>query len=70
MCCGKKGDHCEGHQDIQHSSSYGCGGRGDIGPCFWSKEEKIEWLEEHLEDLQGKVKFVKERITTLREEEK
>ena len=69
MCCGNISHHCEGHQGYHHSGSYRCGERGDIGPYFWSKEEKIEWLEEYLEDLQGEVKSIKEHILTLKGEE-
>jgi hypothetical protein len=68
MCCENINHHCKGHQGFQHSRSCGCGGGTTIGPCFWSKEEKIEWLEEHLENLQGEVKSIKERITTLKGE--
>ena len=69
MCCGSESHHGGGHRGCHHSGSYACGGHADIGPCFWSKKEKIAWLEEYLEDLQAEVKSIKERITALKGEE-
>lgn len=68
MCCKCESHHGGGHQGRHHGSSCGCGGHAGIGRQFWTKKEKIAWLEEHLEDLQTEVKSIEERITALKEE--
>ena len=68
MCCGSESHQGCGHQGSHHSGSCGCGGHTEIGRCFWTKKEKIAWLEENLEDLQAEVKSIQERITALKEE--
>ena len=69
MCCGSGSHHGGGHRGRHHSISCACHGHADIGPCFWTKSEKITWLEESLEDLQAEAKSIKERIAALKEEE-
>jgi len=39
------------------------------GPRFWTKEEKIAWLEQYFRGLQEEAKAVEERIVALKEEE-
>ena len=70
MCCGSGSHYGGGHRGCHHNGSCACGGHADIGPCFWTKKEKIAWLEEYLEDLQAEVKSIKERITALKGESK
>lgn len=67
MCCKCESHHGGGHQGRHHGSSCGCGGHAG-GRQFWTKTEKIDWLEEYLEDLQTEVKSIEERITALKEE--
>jgi hypothetical protein len=69
MCCRWKNHYGGGHRCRHHSSAFVCDGHADIGPCFWTKKEKVAWLEEYLEDLQAEAKSIKERIAALREEE-
>jgi hypothetical protein len=69
MCCGSENHHGGGHRGRHHSGSCACDGHADIGPCFWTKKEKIAWLEEYLEDVQAEVKSIKKRITALKGEE-
>ena len=69
MCCGSESHHGGGHPGCHCSGSCECGGHANLGPCFWSKKEKIAWLENYLEDLQAEVKSIKERITMLKGEE-
>jgi len=69
MCCEDKSHHGGGHCSCHQAGSCGCGDHTDIGPCFWTKKEKIAWLEEYLEDLQAEVKSIEERITALKGEE-
>ena len=69
MCCGSESHHGGGHRGRHHSSSCVCVGQADIGPCFWTKKEKISWLEEYLEDLQAEAKSIKERITAMKGKE-
>lgn len=59
MCCGTKS---------HHGCSCGCGGSFHGGPHFWTKEEKIAWLEQYLEELQEGTKAIEERIAKLKEE--
>jgi len=69
MCCESENHQGGGHRWGHSMGSCGCGGHSHIGPCFWSKKEKIAWLEEHLEDLQAEAKSIKERIATLKGDE-
>ena len=69
MCCGNKSHHSGRHRGCHHSDSCACGGHACIGPCFWSKKEKIAWLEEYLEDLQAEAKSIQERIAALKGEQ-
>ncbi len=58
MCnCGDKGHH----------KGCGCGGHS-FGPAFWTKDEKIAWLEKRLDGLREQVQAVEERITALKSE--
>ena len=50
------------------SESHHGGGHADIRPCFWTKKEKITWLEAYLEDLQTEAKSIEERIAALKAE--
>ncbi len=69
MCCGSESHHGGGQRCHHHGGSCACDGRADIGPCFWTKQEKIAWLEEYLEDLQAEAKSINERISALKGEE-
>ena len=68
MCYGNESHPVGGQRGYYHRDSCGRGGHTDIGPCFWTKREKIAWLEEHLENLQVEVKSIEKRITALKEE--
>ena len=46
----------------------GCQGQYHAGPTFWTRAEKIAWLEERLEELQAEAKAVQERINELNQE--
>jgi hypothetical protein len=65
VCCGTERHHNWGH----HGCSCGCGGHSSLGPRFWTRKEKITWLEEYLEGLNDEVKATEERIAALKEEE-
>ena len=55
----RRGCHCD--------CSCSCGGKHHhFGPSFWSREEKITWLEQSLEDLQAEAKFIEQRIAALK----
>ena len=69
MCCGTESHHGGGHRGHHHGCSCGCGGSFGFGPRFWTKEEKIAWLEQYLEGLQEETKVVEERIAALKGEE-
>ena len=66
MCCGSESHH--GGPWAHHAGSCGCGGHSRFGPCFSTKEEKIEWLEQRLESMQEAAKGVEERIAKLKKE--
>ena len=68
MCSEHDKQHGCHHGGSHRSGSCACGESDDFGPCFWTKREKIAYLEEYLEDVQNKMKSVEERITALKEE--
>lgn len=72
MYCGHRGHHHGGrHGGHRHGRSCGCGGSCECGgPShfrrrFWTKEEKIAWLEQYLADLREEAKAVEERIAAM-----
>jgi hypothetical protein len=69
MCCGTESHHGGGPWGHHHGCSCGCVGPFRFGPRFWTKKEKIAWLEEYLEGLQEEAKAVEERIAALKGEE-
>jgi hypothetical protein len=69
MCCGHESHHGGRRWGHHHGGSCCCGGYTRFGPRFWTKKEKIAWLEEYLEGLREEAKAVEERIATLSEEE-
>ncbi len=62
MCCGTQ------HQTHHHGAFSGCGTQLPCGPCFCTKEEKVAWLEQCLEDLRLTAKHVEERITKMKKQ--
>ena len=69
MSCEHKHQHHKGHHcGCQRGCQCGCHGRHHAGPTFWTKAEKIAWLEEYLEELQAEAKAVQERIDALNSE--
>ena len=69
MCCGSESHHGGGHRGHHHGGSCTCGELFGFGPRFWTKKEKIAWLEQYLEGLQEEANAVKERIAALKGEE-
>ena len=69
MCCGSESHHGGGHRGHHHGGSCTCGELFGFGPRFWTKKEKIAWLEQYLEGLQEEENAVKERIAALKGEE-
>ncbi len=69
MCCESESHHGGRHQGYRHGCSCGCGGPFRFGRRFWTKAEKIAWLEEYLEGLRNEAQAVEERIAALRGEE-
>ena len=69
MCCGPEIHHGGWHWDYRHGGLCACGRPFHFGPRFWTKEEKITWLEQYLEGLQEEAKAVEERIAALKGEE-
>ena len=69
MCCRHDTHHEGGHNGPHFRGPSACDRHEDIRPCFWSKREKIAYLEEYLEDIKNKWKSVDERISALKEEE-
>ena len=68
MCCESGSHHGGSHRGHRHGCSCGCGGPFRFGPRFWTKAEKIAWLEEYLEGLQEEAQAVEERIAKLKGE--
>jgi hypothetical protein len=71
MCCESGSHHGGWHRGHGHGDSCGCGceGHSRFGPRFWTKDEKIAWLEQYLEGLQEEAQAVEERIAKLKGEE-
>jgi hypothetical protein len=69
MCCGHESHHRGRRWGHHHDGSCCCGGYTRFGPRFWTKKEKIAWLEEYLEGLREEAKAVEERIAALSGEE-
>jgi len=63
--------HHHGHSEEHrhHGNVCGCGEHSHFGPDFWTKEEKIAWLEGCLESLREEVEAVEERVAAIRGEE-
>ena len=63
--------HHHGHSEEHrhHGNACGCGEHSHFGPDFWTKEEKIAWLEGCLESLREEVEAVEERVAAIRGEE-
>ena len=79
MCCGNKGHHggrhghggdcgCGHGHHGHHGDDCGCGKGFRFGPCFATREEKVSWLAQYLEELQEEARAVEERIAKLKEE--
>ena len=68
MCCEHKGHHGGKHQRHHCGCSCCCGGHSGFGPALWTREEKIAWLEEHLQGLREEAKAVEERVAALKAE--
>jgi len=76
MCCEQEGhqEHyhdkscCGEHEGHHHDGSCGCGEHSRMGPAFWTKEEKVAWLERYLVDLQKEAGAIEERIVALKNE--
>ena len=62
MCCESKSNcGCGGHGQKHHKDSCGCGCHQGVkfSPNFWTKAEKVEWLEDKLEALKEEVKVLR-----------
>jgi hypothetical protein len=68
MCCGPESHHGGGHRGHHHGGSCCCGGPFRFGSRFWTKAEKVAWLEQYLEGLQEETKAVEEHIAALKGE--
>jgi hypothetical protein len=66
MCGGHQHCCCQGHGHKGGSCS--CRKHGQFGPNFWTKAEKLEWLEEQLDSLREEVKAYEDRIEALKNE--
>jgi hypothetical protein len=62
-----RGSRHSGHHHDCRCGCCDCGcGNSHFGRTFWTKDEKIAWLEGYLEDLQAEAKAVEERIAALK----
>jgi hypothetical protein len=69
MCCEPESHFGSWHQGHHHGGSCGCAAHSRFGPRFWTKKEKMAWLEQYLEGLQEEAQAVEERIGKLKGEE-
>lgn len=71
------GHGCEGHHGgwhgrghhggHRHGGGCGCGQHRGFRRRFWTKEERIAWLESYLENLQAEAQAVEEKIAKMKE---
>ncbi|MCJ7624159.1 MAG: hypothetical protein MUO76_11700 [Anaerolineaceae bacterium] len=67
MSCKSEKYHNNDCSCHDHHNECKCGCRsGNFGPEFWTKAEKITFLEEKLEDLRSAAKNIEERIAALK----
>ena len=66
---GHAGWGCGCRRHGHHGGDCGCGGHQPMKRRFWSREEKIAWLEHYLQDLQNEAQAVKERLAALQAED-
>ncbi len=45
-----------------------CGAHFHTGPAFWTRDERVAWLESRLEELQEQSRAIQERIAALKAE--
>ena len=71
MCCESESHRGGRYRGHRHGGSCGCGcgGHSRFGPRFWTKKEKVAWLEEYLGGLREEAQAVEERIAALKGEE-
>jgi hypothetical protein len=60
------GGCCHGHGEMGHHQGGHCGHSGYPGRRFFSQEEKIQYIEEYLKQLQAEAKGVEEYISKLK----
>ena len=67
--CGEHRGHRRhgGHRKHKHHGC-SCGCHGHLGPDFWTRDEKVAWLEEQIESLQKTIQKYEERIEALKGE--
>lgn len=75
--CGHHGHHghhgrhdgwdCGCGQQGHHGGRCGCGGHHGLKRRYWSREEKIAWLEQYLDDLENEAQAVRERLAEMKE---
>lgn len=68
MCCEHDDHSCGGHGGRHRGNNCACVGHDVDGPCFWTRKEKLAYLDECLETLKTEVKSVETRIAALKEE--
>ena len=68
MCCCGTGQHHGHWQGKHHAGGCECGEGFRFGRCLATKEEKIAWFEQYLQELQEQTKAVEEHIAALKKE--
>ena len=67
MCCHESKHHSCGDQPHHHHDECCCK-NGHSDPAFWTRDEKISWLERQRNELQETLTALERRIAALREE--
>jgi hypothetical protein len=69
-CGGHHGGwHGRGHHGgHRHGGRCGCGQHHGFRRRFWTKEERIAWLEHYLENLQAEAQAVEEKLAKMKKE--
>lgn len=69
MCCHDSKHHCDCDETPSHQHRDSCCCKKDYeDPAFWTREEKIAWLEQQRGELQETLSALEQRIAALRAE--
>jgi hypothetical protein len=66
MCCHESKHHC--CEDQSHHHHECCCSKTHSDPAFWTRDEKVAWLEQQRDELREVLDALEGRITAIRAE--